>query len=93
MKYLIIAAVILIFEAGKFYGENKVYIRKAVKRARRNAIIRNQWRIVFDMMHWKHYHGDKPLPLAARNGRVTYKHNGHIWNEGEFQEALKAIRN
>ncbi|MDO5397038.1 MAG: hypothetical protein Q4G33_03830 [bacterium] len=89
MKFLIIAAAILIFESGRFYGENKVHIRKQAKRARRNAILRMKWRIAYEMCRWKHYHGDKPLPLAARNGRVTYKHDGHVWNEREFREALR----
>lgn len=92
MKILIIAA-ILIFEIGKFYGENKVHIRKQIKRARRNAIIIMKWRITYEICRWKHYHGDKPLALNAKNGRTTYKHDGHVWNEGEFREALKKETN
>ena len=88
MKILIIAAAIIIFKAGKFYGVNHVHIRKAAKKARRDAIIRMKWRIVYTMSRWKHYHGDKPLALNAKNGRITYKHNGHVWNEREVQEAL-----
>lgn len=88
IKILIIAAAILIFEAGKFCGENKVHIRKATKRARRNAILRMKWRITYEMCRWKHYHGEKPLALNSKNGRTTYKHNGHVWNEREFQDAL-----
>ena len=88
MKILIIAAAIILFEAGRFYGENKVHIRRAARRARRNAILMMKWRIVYTMSRWKHYHGEKPLALNAKNGRITYKHNCHVWNEREFHEAL-----
>ena len=89
MKFMLITAAILIFEAGNFYGENKVHMRKALKRARRELILKEQWRRVFDRCSWKHYHeGKAQKMLPAKNRCITYKHNGHIWDEFEFQKEL-----
>ena len=37
---LIIVMTVIVFQAGKFYGESKVHIKKTLKRARRDAIIK-----------------------------------------------------
>lgn len=75
---------------GYFVGTEKNHIKKQIKRARRNAILKLKNRICNEIYEWDYRHSSDPLLLTrGEQAVVSYKMNMDDMTEEEFQKMIR----